>query len=143
MITATNIVELLAGYRCFKYYSEYYETWTVYETLPEEGEGVKKMLGRFETEEEADEFLEAYTQKLKEHIASVIVVVQSTEVPLPVPLVKDVRKGKAPKRSRKKKDESTKHRHRDNRSESEDSRGDGVRSDPIRYERPQFRSDQL
>lgn len=98
MITASNIVELLVNYRCFKYYITYTDTWVAYETLPEEGEDVKKLLGRFELEEEVDEFLETYRAKLREHISSLLVLADNAaENKLPAPMVKEVRKGKGTK----------------------------------------------
>lgn len=134
MITPTNLVEILANLRCFKYYISHNDMWMCFESMSEEGEGVKKSLGRFETEEEADEFLEDYRKKLKEHIASLIVVVYGdAEKRLPAPLVKEVRKGKAPKRKLKK-DASSERGHRDIGPETGDSRSDGVRGDPVRHE---------
>ena len=105
MITASNIVDILVTYRCFKYYIKHNDMWVAYETLPEEGEDVKKLLGKFELEEEVDEFLEEYRKKLREHIASLLVLADnSAENKLPAPLAKEVRKGRAPKRSQKKVD---------------------------------------
>ena len=103
MITNTNFVDILVNYRCFKYYMKHTDQIWVYESLPEEGEGVKKLLGKFDDEDDADEFLEQYKTELKAHIESLIVVIGNPKVEdrLEQPISKNLRRKPPAKRKLK------------------------------------------
>lgn len=63
MITADNLIEAFAKLRFYKWHSINSGKWVVFEALPEEPERNTKRTSSFETEDEADTYLEA--RKLK------------------------------------------------------------------------------
>lgn len=71
MITARNLIETVIALRLYTYTPEA-GVYLLYENMPEEGEGVKKKLGRFKSEEELAAFREEYEKELKAHLESVI-----------------------------------------------------------------------
>lgn len=93
MITSKNLIETVIALRMYVW-DKGDGTFNLYESLPEDGEGVKKKLGSFKSREELDTFREEYAEQLRKHLESIINVKPKSSRRRPVdhPTSREVKK---------------------------------------------------
>lgn len=84
------IIEMLVRRRVSHFRSDYgKKEWIVMEDLLEEGEGVRKQLGRFKQEAQAIRFMVMFRDELRKHYMALfdVTVNPNCDVPKPTPLM--------------------------------------------------------